>query len=129
MGSVADEDMASLQAVANASGGRYVTAGSAEELKSALAQTVATAFSVFDGNTIVANGSLGSEETFFLPEGEYRVVLHSSPAKEVAVSLAPKDSVNLTFEKQGDDVIHAEHRGRIEYRSCEVAGQAVSRSP
>ena len=36
MGSAADEDTASLQAIANASGGRYVTAGSAEELKGLL---------------------------------------------------------------------------------------------
>ena len=38
LGNAADEDTLSLQAVANASGGRYVTAGSAEELKEALAQ-------------------------------------------------------------------------------------------
>ena len=34
----ADEDQASLQAIANASGGKYVTAASAEELREALAE-------------------------------------------------------------------------------------------
>jgi Mg-chelatase subunit ChlD len=48
LGNAADEDAASLQAVADASGGRYVNAGSAEELKEALAQTVGTSFSVFN---------------------------------------------------------------------------------
>ena len=42
MGNAADEDTASLRAVASASGGRYVTASSAEEHKAALARTVAT---------------------------------------------------------------------------------------
>ena len=54
LGNAADEDAASLQAVADASGGRYVTAGSAAELKEALVQTVATSFSVFKGNMEVA---------------------------------------------------------------------------
>ena len=56
------EAMASLLAIAHASGGRYITAGSAEELKEALASTVGTSFRVFKGSTEIANGSLGSEE-------------------------------------------------------------------
>ena len=90
IGDATGEDAASLQAIANASGGRYVTAGSAEELKAALAQTVATSFSVFKGNTEVANGSLGSNKTLFLPEGDYRVVLDSTPPQNVRISLAPR---------------------------------------
>ena len=127
MGSAADEDTASLQAVANASGGRYVTAGSARELQEALAQTVATSFSVFSGNTEVARGALGSDELFFLPEGDYRVVLHSSPPQSVDVSLAPRDRVALTLEKRGEFVAHSERRGRIEHQSCEDVMQAAIR--
>lgn len=119
LGNAADEDTASLRAVANASGGRYVTAGSAAELKAALAQTVATSFSVFKGSTEVASGSLGSGEQMYLPEGDYRVVLHSSPPQDVPVTLAPRDGVTLTLQKQGDYVSHFERRDQIEYRSCE----------
>jgi Mg-chelatase subunit ChlD len=127
LGSAADEDTASLRAVANASGGRYVTAGSAEELKVALAQTVATSFSVFKGSTEVASGSLGSGEQMYLPEGDYRVVLHSSPPQDVPVSLAPRDGVTVTLEKRGDFVSHFERRDQIEYRSCENVVARIER--
>ncbi len=127
LGSAADQDTASLQAVANASGGRYVSAGSAEELKEALAQTVATSFSVFKGNTEIANGSLGSDKPLYLPEGDYRVELHSSPPEIVQISLAPRDHVTLTLEKERDFVSHFERRERIEYRSCEDVVASIER--
>jgi len=127
LGSAADEDTASLRAIASASGGRYVTAGSAEELKMALAETVATAFSVFKGATEVASGSLGADDTFYLPEGDYRVVLHSSPPQEVEVQLAPRDYVSVTLEKRGDLVAQSERRDSIEYRSCEDAVARIER--
>jgi Mg-chelatase subunit ChlD len=127
LGNAADEDAASLRAVANASGGRYVTAGSAEELKEALAQTVATSFSVFKGRTKVANGSLGSNEPLYLPEGDYRVELDSSPPRNVQISLAPRDQLTLTLEKRGDQVSHFERRGRVAPTSCEEAIASMDR--
>ncbi|MGI9202615.1 MAG: vWA domain-containing protein [Woeseiaceae bacterium] len=127
LGSAADEDSASLQAVANASGGRYVTAGSAEELKVALAQTVATSFSVFKGSTEVASGSLGSDETLYLPEGDYRVELDSSPPQNVQIRLAPRDQLTLTLEKQRGVVSHFERRGRIAHMSCEDSIASMER--
>jgi len=127
LGNAADEDAASLQAVANASGGRYVTAGSAEELKEALAQTVATSFSVFKGGTKVANGSLGSDEPLFLPEGDYRVELDSSPPQNVQIRLAPGDQLTLTLEKKGDFVSHFERRDVMPHRSCEDVVASIER--
>lgn len=121
MGSAADEDAASLRAVAKASGGRYVTAGSAEELKEALAQTVATSYSVYQEGTEVANGSLGSDEVVFLPEGDYRVRLDSSPPQEARVTLDPRDKVTLMLEKRGDVVSQSERRGELPRMSCEDA--------
>ncbi len=94
----ADEDAASLWAVANASGGRYVTAGSAEELKEALASTVGTSFRVFKGSTEIASGSLGSDEPLFLPGGDYRVELDSSPPQDVQFRLAPMYHLTWTLE-------------------------------
>jgi len=127
LGNGADEDTASLRAVANASGGHYVTAGSAEELKAALVRTVATSFSVFKGNIEVANGSLGSDSPIFLPEGDYRVELDSSPPKSVQVSLAPRDQLTLTLEKERDFVSHFERRERMEHRSCEDVVVSIER--
>jgi len=126
LGNAADEDAASLQAVANASGGRYVTAGSAEELKAALAETVATSFSVYQGSTEVASGSLGSADVMLLPEGDYRVQLHSSPPVEVQVRLAPRDSVTLTLEKSGGVVSPFEQRDELPHTTCEGVIQPES---
>ena len=119
LGNGADEDAASLQAIANASGGRYVTASSAEELKAALAQTVATSFSVYRGSTEVAGGSLGSAGVMLLPEGEYRVEVHSSPLVETRVNLAPRDSLTLTLDKRGGIVTPVERRTELPHTSCE----------
>jgi len=119
LGGAAAEDTASLRAVANASGGRYVTASSAEELKAALAETVATSFSVYQGNTEVAGGSLGSAGIMLLPEGDYRVQLHSSPPVEAMVSLAPRDTVTLELDKRGDFVSPNERRGRLPHTRCD----------
>ena len=127
LGNAADEDTASLQSIAYASGGRYVTAGSAEELKVALEQTVATSYSVYKGSTRVASGSLGSDAPIYLPEGDYRVELHSSPPRSMAVSLAPRDRLSLTLEKAGNAVSHFERRDQIGYRSCEDVVASIER--
>ena len=119
LGTGADEDAASLRAIAAASGGRYVTAGSAAELKTALAETVATSFSVYRGSTEVAGGSLGSAGIMLLPAGDYRVQLHSSPPVEAMVSLAPRDGVTLTLEKTASGIMPVEQRDELPYTSCE----------
>jgi Mg-chelatase subunit ChlD len=132
LGNAADEDTASLQAVARASGGTYVTASSAEELQSALAQTVATSFSVYKDNTEVASGSLGSADVMLLPEGDYRVQLHSSPPVETLVSLAPRDQVMLTLEKRGDELTPREQRGSLPHTTCDDVTEymnTLGRSP
>jgi Mg-chelatase subunit ChlD len=127
LGSAADEDTWSLQAIANASGGRYVTAGTAAELKEALVETVATSFSVYKGNTEIATGSLGADETMYLPEGEYRVEVHSSPPQIVPVKLDPGNRLALTLEKIGGRVHHVADRGQIEHRSCDDVVAKIER--
>ena len=127
LGDAAEEDKASLQAVAHASGGRYVTASSAAELQEALVQTVATSYSVFKGSVEVANASLASNKPLYLPEGDYRVVLDGSSPKDVPVSLRPRDRVKLTLEKQDGFVSHFEQRDSIEYRSCEDVAASIER--
>ena len=126
LGNAADEDTASLRAVANAAGGRYVTASSAEELQTALAETVATSFSVYQGDAEVASGSLGSAGAMLLPEGDYRVQLHSSPPVETYVSLAPRDQVTLTLEKRGDEMTPFEKRGNLPHTTCDDMTQYIN---
>jgi len=123
LGNATDEDAASLRAIASASGGRYVTAGSAAELKAALAQTVATSFSVYHGSAEVASGSLGSAGVMLLPQGDYRVKLHSSPPVETEVSLAARDSVTLTLEKSRGVISPIEQRDELPHTTCESVMQ------
>ena len=114
--------------MAAASGGRYVTARNADELKAALAATVATSFSVYQGRTEVASGSLGSADIMLLPEGDYRVQLHSSPPVEAEVSLAPRESVTLTLQKNGGVVSPLEQRDELPHTTCDaVAPQSFAR--
>ncbi|MCZ6680973.1 MAG: VWA domain-containing protein [Candidatus Poribacteria bacterium] len=117
----ADEDASSLQAIADASGGIFLTANSAEELRSALEVTVGTRFRVLQENMVVARGVLGSDEPIFLPMGDYRVQLDSVPVHEVQVSLAARDELTLTLEKRGGVVSHFERRGQLRPTSCEDA--------
>ncbi|MBT8079827.1 MAG: VWA domain-containing protein [Gammaproteobacteria bacterium] len=127
LGNAADEDSASLQAVADASGGRYITAGSAEELKEALALTVGTPYRVYKGDVEIASSSLGSTEPLLLPGGDYRVALDSSPPNEVNVRLEPRDQLTLTLEKQAGAVSHFEKRNDLPYTSCEAAIASIER--
>jgi len=52
-------------------GERRCRGGTEPVSEKALAQTVATTFSVFQGSVEVAHGSLGSNERNNLPEGDY----------------------------------------------------------
>jgi hypothetical protein len=63
----------------------------------------------------------------YLPEGDYRVELHSSPPQSMPVRLAPRDRVTLTLEKAGDAVSLYERRDQIGYRSCEEMVAKIER--
>jgi Mg-chelatase subunit ChlD len=127
LGNAADEDAASLHAVAEASGGRYVTAGSPEELKEALAETVGTSFTVFKGNLEVANGSLGSNEPMLLPAGAYRVKFDTAPPQEFQINLTARNQSTLTLQKRSGLVSHFERRNPLQYASCEDAIRSFER--
>jgi Mg-chelatase subunit ChlD len=118
LGNIADEDTAGLNAVADASGGRFLTAYSAAELKEALIGTVGTPLRVFSGNTVVANSALGSTEPMIIPEGYYRVQVDGSPPFEVPVSLVPGERMTMTLEKAANAVSHSESRQNVGYTPC-----------
>ena len=124
LGSQDDEDEASLRAIAQASGGRYITARNAAELREALIVSVGTAFEVWQGDTPIASGALGNDEVIPLPAGNYVVRLDAKPAHEVPVAIASEESLTLVLERSGDQLIQDTRRRATAYQSCEggIAG-------
>ncbi len=115
-----DEDPASLRAIAAASGGRYLTARSAAELREALAVTVGTPFQVKRDGVTVAHGALGAGDVLQLPEGEYTVRVESSPPYEVPVALERQEGLKLRLKREGGQVLLARDRREIAHRSCDA---------
>jgi hypothetical protein len=127
LGGEGDEHEESLRAIAEASGGRYVTARNAEELREALSVTVGTAFDVWQAGAPVASGALGSDEVISLPAGDYVVRLDATPAHEVAVTIASEESVTLVLERSGDHLLpDATRRPVAEYRSCQAGTAGIA---
>jgi hypothetical protein len=123
IGNEADEDLASLRSIAEASGGRFLTAHSASELRDALSIMVGTSYQVWRDATPVAEGALGDEEGIRLPAGDYRVRLASSPPQEVPIRLVGEEQLRLVWEREDEGVSHSELRGRAEYAACEAPVQ------
>ncbi|MDJ0852733.1 MAG: VWA domain-containing protein [Myxococcota bacterium] len=126
LGKTEDEDAASLRAIAEASGGRFVTAGSAEELRDALSATVGTAFRVIRGGRPVAKGSLGAEAMLHLPPGDYELALESAPPVRVPVTMAAEEKLVVTLERRGGRVSHSDVRWPTEYAACGPGGVAIA---
>ncbi|NRA02059.1 MAG: VWA domain-containing protein [Myxococcales bacterium] len=115
-----DEDVRSLQAIAAASGGRFVTAGSAQELREAIGAMVGTPFQVWSGERSVARGALGSEERIRLPGGDYVVRLESLPPRQFQVRLSGEERLTLAFERDQGKVSQHARRSPAEYATCEA---------
>jgi Mg-chelatase subunit ChlD len=113
-----DENPAGLKGIADVSGGRFILARSAEELREALAVTVGTPFRVLHHDTVVAEGALGSAERIELPEGRYLVRLESEPPQEAAVTLASEQGLTLSWERAASSVKHSVQRRPIDYTPC-----------
>ncbi len=126
MGGAEDEDQRSLRAIAEASGGRFVTARSAAELRDALTATVGTAWTVRKGDEVLGQGSLGSDDVVHLREGDYTVAFASEPPFEVTVHLTSEEHTNLLLTRNTDGVAASTRHSEAEYRSCEAADVADS---
>ncbi len=113
------EDLSSLQAIADASGGRFITAGSASELRRALGTTVGTPYSVWQGDVRVAQATLGADAPIRLPAGEYRVQLDSVPAHELQVTLTSEQKATVVLQRDAATVSHSEARAAIPYTTCD----------
>jgi Mg-chelatase subunit ChlD len=125
LGTEGDEDLASLQAIADASGGRFLTARSAQELRDALSVTVGTPFHVFRGQTVVGHGALGDARPMLLPEGDYRLRLDSAPPREVLLTLEREEGLTLVLERKETTVSYVVERGRADYTPCEPTATAL----
>ena len=125
LGNTVDEDTGSLTAIANAGGGEFVTANSADELRTALEATVGTRFSVHQGDQMVASSLLGGNEQLFLPHGGYQVQLHSVPPHEFDVTLQPRDGLSVTLEKRDGAVVESEQRAQLAPASCSALANAA----
>ena len=118
LGDDADEDIQSLRSIAAVSGGHFVTADSAEELRGALSVMVGTAFQVWRGERPVARGALGSAERILLPGGNYVVQLESFPPQELPIRLASEEQLRLVFDREQGKVSHREQRESLTYTAC-----------
>ncbi len=125
------EDLASLRAIADASGGRFLTAGSARELEQALMTTVGTPFTVATGGATVGAGTLGTDEVMRLPAGDYVVRLDSNPPQQAQVTLESEVRHTVVFSSTAHDGgSHTARRDSAEYSVCdEPAGVLETSSP
>jgi len=127
LGNSTDEDAVNLRAIAAAGGGRFITAGSAQELKSALENTVGTSWRLLQDGAVVAESMLGANEPMLLPHGDYQLELDSVPPQRVNLSLAPRDQLMLTLAKDNGVFSQKQERTLLEPVSCERA-MAVAHS-
>jgi Mg-chelatase subunit ChlD len=121
LGAADDEDLAGLRAIAEASGGKFLTATTAEELREALSVSVGTTYRVSRDGETVASGTLGADEVMLLPAGEYVVALDSTPAYEAGIRLASEESVTLLLDRAGEFVSRDDMRVPTRYRACDEA--------
>ena len=133
MGNAEDEDLASLRAISDASGGRFLTAGSAQELKEALTSAVGTSFRLRRGDTVVGEGNLGADEVLRVPAGEYSLQLDSAPPRELALTLESEVKHTVVFRRDKQGVAHTEWQLRstedeYELEPFKVSGDSINDS-
>ena len=111
-------DLASLKAIAAASGGRFLTAQSAAELRDALIATVGTPYSVWSDGAMVAESALGGGP-LLLPPADYVVQLASTPARTLPVHVSREETATLVLSREGRAVSYEVRRAPADYTPCE----------
>jgi len=99
-----EEALQSLRSIAETTGGKFITAGDAGELRRALSETAGTTFSIWRDTVHVTSGTLGAAERFQLSAGDYTLRLHSEPLREFVFAMGAEESVALTLAREGDSV-------------------------
>jgi hypothetical protein len=113
-----DADLTALRSIADASGGKFVSAGSAEELRNALTVTVGSTYWISQNGATVAGGTLGVDDPILLPAGDYRLEIDSTPPHGVPFTLASEESLTVVLARAGNTVSRGERRGAADYRAC-----------
>jgi Mg-chelatase subunit ChlD len=113
-----DSDVASLRAIARESGGRFVTAESAGELRHALSKTAGTEFTVAREGRAVARGTLGADERIRLSPGEYTLTLHSVEPVSVPISVGSQVRQSVTFDLENGKLVQSVASSGTGYFQC-----------
>lgn len=114
-----DDELEGLRAIAEASGGRFLTAGSATELRQALGTTIGTPFTVLRDDEPIARGTLGSDDRVLLPAGEYRVDLESAPPYSMRLQIGNEQKLTVVLQRANEEIAQAATRAPLEYTSCD----------
>jgi Mg-chelatase subunit ChlD len=117
--STIDSDLDRLRAIADASGGKFLTASTAAELRDALSTSVGAPYAVVRDGSTVARGTLGADEVLRLSPGDYVVNLETTPALSIPVTLDSEARHGVTFELKNGSLSHSTWREPAEYSQCE----------
>ena len=125
----ADEDTASLKAIATAGGGQFVAANNAEELREAIEETVGTRFQIYRDDELVAESNLGHGGPVVLPRGDYRLHLASVPPRDIDLTLAPRDELKVRLHNTDGQFGHQQARSKMAPTSCEAITARLAKQP
>jgi hypothetical protein len=125
LSSKVDSDLESLRSIARSSGGSFLTASNAVELRDALESAAGASFTVVRDGVPVATGTLGSSRVLRLPPGQYLVRLDSPSPLSVPVTLESEHRSSVDFELRSGELTHILRREAAAYSVCE--GQGIQR--
>jgi Mg-chelatase subunit ChlD len=114
-----EEALADLRRIADTTDGKFITAGDGGELRRALAETAGTIFSIWREARQVAAGTLGANEVFQLPAGDYTLRLASEPPRQFTFRMGAEETLSLALAREGDSVFTRESRQPTDYYLCE----------
>ena len=121
----AEAALQSLKLIADSTGGEFITAGDAAELRRALEATAGTPYTLSQDGRQIGRGTLGADDLFHIEDGEYQLQLASEPPREFDFTVGAEESLQLTLTRMGDDVASVERRTAIGYKLCEPSVSAA----
>jgi Mg-chelatase subunit ChlD len=118
-----DEDQASLGAIAEAGGGRFVNARSARELREALDGTVGAVFRIAQEGVEVARGLLGAPDPLRLEAGDYTLTIDGPTPFTRSVTLEGGERLSISIEVRPGGLNASETRAPTGYAACSGAAE------
>lgn len=121
----AEAAMQSLRQIAASTGGEFIAAGDADELRRALEATAGTPYTLWREGRQVGRGTLGADDLFHLEDGAYQLRLAGEPPREFDFTLGAEEALQLTLLRVRDQVASVERRSAIGYKMCEPSVSAA----